>query len=426
MHEPAGDELAELLLGLGRAVVLRLDAGLRVRAVHHGLLLAEWREEAGRQPDALPAALQPLLAEIMAPARAADLASRIADEASAAGPAGLYLGVFALLARRGGGAQRHVAISLHRSAGRDALLLVLRDVSALNDVQESLADTRQALELAMAALRSPPHQLRAFLGSALTTISTIRATLKLPARDIEALRDKLAQVHATTAQLASEAAALQLGPIQDTCQMLLHRLDFLLADDELTGDALLPLAVLVDRIAGSAGTLWRIEEQRHVDPQPEQDHTAQRRRTAWSQASPRRWASFVRHRGREAGVLATFQMQGAAHVPRNLRACIDGLLQQLLRNAVERGIDTPEERLAAGKPAHATVAVRFEPLGETQLRMVVRDDGRGRGLGLTSLRRAVARLGGIIAVAAKPGQYTQFVIDLPVDAEQSSSQAAAQ
>jgi chemotaxis protein histidine kinase CheA len=85
----------------------------------------------------------------------------------------------------------------------------------------------------------------------------------------------------------------------------------------------------------------------------------------------------------------------------------------MLRNAVEHGIETPEERLAAQKPAAGKVLVRFEQPGKGQLRMSVRDDGRGRGLGLTFLRKAVARLGGQIAVAASPDQYTEFVIDLP-------------
>jgi sensor histidine kinase regulating citrate/malate metabolism len=52
-----------------------------------------------------------------------------------------------------------------------------------------------------------------------------------------------------------------------------------------------------------------------------------------------------------------------------------------------------------------------------------RRDGRGRGLGLTYLRRQVTRLGGQIAVAAKPEQYTQFVIDLP-QAKQGTGQTA--
>ena len=101
---------------------------------------------------------------------------------------------------------------------------------------------------------------------------------------------------------------------------------------------------------------------------------------------------------------------------------IDQLLQHMLRSAVEHGIETPEERLAADKPAGATIMVKFEPAGSALLRMTVRDDGRGRGIGLTFLRRAVARLGGQIAVAARPGQYTQFVIDLPHEGQQQEPQ----
>src|SRR5690606_24146714 len=110
-----------------------------------------------------------------------------------------------------------------------------------------------------------------------------------------------------------------------------------------SGDALLPLAPLVDRIAATAGTLWRIEEQRHVEPQAPRPRS--RRPPDWTYATGRRWASFLRHRGEELGVLVTLRMQGAVHVPRPLRTSVDSLLQHMLRNAVEHGIETPEERL---------------------------------------------------------------------------------
>jgi chemotaxis protein histidine kinase CheA len=58
--------------------------------------------------------------------------------------------------------------------------------------------------------------------------------------------------------------------------------------------------------------------------------------------------------------------------------------------------------------------------------MTVRDDGRGRGLGLTFLRKAVAQLGGQIAVAARPEQYTQFVIDLPQGTDAAQKPAISQ
>lgn len=421
MSQQADDDLATLLLGLGRTVVLRVDTGLGLQGVHNPLLLGEWRE-AGAGHDERPAALRALLEELMAPVRARNLCAQIQSGQATLGPAGLYLGVAPLLAPRGGAMKRHVAISLHPAA--PGMLLVLRDVSAMHDVQEALAGTQLALDSAMAALRTTPHALRMFLGSALTSISAIRVTLRMPARDQDALHDKLARLHAAVAQLGAEAAALSLAPIEDACLALLQHVSTLLERDALSGDALLPLAPLVDRIAATAGTLWRVEEQRHVEPQPRRSRSP--RQPDWTYASERRWTSFLRHRGRELGVMVTLQMHGAVHVPKHLRVSVDNLLQHMLRNAVEHGIETPEERLAAGKPAGAGIEVKFEPLGEAQLRMRVRDDGRGRGLGLTFLRRAVARLGGQIAVAAKPAQYTQFVIDLPHDARQEQPGIAAQ
>lgn len=420
---PPDDELAALLLGLGRSVVLRLDAGLRLTGIHNPLLLDEWRQVEPAS-GTVPATLQAALHALMTPARARDLVMQVG--AASPGTAGVYLGVAPLRAPRGGGTQRHVALSLHAAAD-GGLLLVLRDVSAISDLQQSLAETQLALDSAMAALRSPPQALRMFLGSALASISAIRITLRMPARDEDALRAKLARLHAAVAQLGSEAQALSLAPIQDACHALLHRLTTLLAREALTGDALLPLAVLVDQIAASAGTLWRIEEQRHLEAQPDRTRTRARRQPDWTFASARRWASFLRHRGEELGVIAALQMQGAAHVPKALRSGIDELLGHLLRSAVEHGIETPEERLAAGKPAAATISVKFESAGPAQLRMTVRDDGRGRGPGMTFARRAVARLGGQIAVAARPGQYTQFVIDVPhaLRPDASSMQHAA-
>jgi signal transduction histidine kinase len=427
MDEPAASSLTAVLLTLGRTVVVDLDARLELATVHNAVLLEEWREPALRAGQERPATLHGLLEELMPPARARDLLLQINAGHRSAGLAGLYLGVAALHAPRGGAPERHVALSLHQGSGPEegSLRLVMRDVTALTDVQQGLGETQRALDAAMAALRAPPQGLRMFLGSALTSVSAIRATLKTPARDAEALHDKLARLHAAVAQLGKEAEALNLVPVQDSCQALLNRLSALLEREELTGDALLPLATLVDRIAGSAGTLWRIEEQRYVEPAVARTASRSGRQPDWTFATERRWSSFLRHRGEELGVLVNLEMEGAAHVPRHLRAGIDEVLQHMLRNAVEHGIETPEERLAAQKPAAGKVLVRFEQPGKGQLRMSVRDDGRGRGLGLTFLRKAVARLGGQIAVAASPDQYTEFVIDLPQE-EPAEANATAQ
>ncbi len=418
--------LAGILLTLGRTVALELDAALGIEAVHNPLLLEDWRSPGAPPAPERPAAPRGLLDELLPPTRARELAQQVADGSTDLPPAGLYLGVLALRSPRGGAAPRHVALSLHGGGlAGSRRVLVLRDVSALTDVQHSLAETQGVLDAAMAALRAPVQGLRMFLGSALTSVSAIRATLRMPAHDQPAVHDKLARLHVAVEQLGREAGALKLAPLQDACQTLLNRVSALLAQEELTGDALLPLAVLVDRIAGAAGTLWRIEEQRFIE-KPAAARRSAHRQPDWTYASERRWASFLHHRGEEIGVLVSLEMEGAVHVPRHLRASVDELLQPMLRNAVEHGIETPEQRLEAHKPATGKVQVKFEHSGDGWLRMTVRDDGRGRGLGLTFLRKAVARMGGQIAVAASPGQYTQFVIDLPQGKAASVSVAATQ
>jgi chemosensory pili system protein ChpA (sensor histidine kinase/response regulator) len=54
-------------------------------------------------------------------------------------------------------------------------------------------------------------------------------------------------------------------------------------------------------------------------------------------------------------------------------------LLHLLRNAVDHGIESPEERAASGKNIQGTVSVSFRPVGQ-EVEIVVSDDGRGLDL----------------------------------------------
>ena len=54
-------------------------------------------------------------------------------------------------------------------------------------------------------------------------------------------------------------------------------------------------------------------------------------------------------------------------------------LLHLLRNAVDHGIESKEERVAAGKPDQGTVSVSFRSVGQ-EVQIVVADDGRGLDL----------------------------------------------
>lgn len=72
-----------------------------------------------------------------------------------------------------------------------------------------------------------------------------------------------------------------------------------------------------------------------------------------------------------------------------LNSLLDPLMH-LLRNAVDHGIETAEQRLAAGKNPHGTLALHFE-LDGNHIRVRVQDDGRG--LDFAAIRDTAIRRG---------------------------------
>jgi two-component system chemotaxis sensor kinase CheA len=137
-------------------------------------------------------------------------------------------------------------------------------------------------------------------------------------------------------------------------------------------------------------------------------------------------------------------------------------LIHLLRNAIDHGIETPDERISKGKPASGQLLISAEQQGN-RIIVTVRDDGKGidpqslrtaalrdglapeadlerwteqelldlvfqpgfstrdsatdvsgRGVGMDVVRAVVLRLGGAVAMQSAPGQGTTIVLDLPL------------
>jgi two-component system chemotaxis sensor kinase CheA len=88
------------------------------------------------------------------------------------------------------------------------------------------------------------------------------------------------------------------------------------------------------------------------------------------------------------------------------RVILEGLSEPLvhvLRNAVAHGIEPPDERVAAGKPARARILLRAEQRGGL-VAVSVSDDGRGVS---SELLARAARDGSLIDILASPGFSTQ-------------------
>lgn len=84
------------------------------------------------------------------------------------------------------------------------------------------------------------------------------------------------------------------------------------------------------------------------------------------------WAASV-------GKSARLEIEGReTPVPSRLASVLPGVLIHLVRNAIAHGIEAPEERERAGKPAQGLIVVRCAPSGSGAWpRISVLDDGRG-------------------------------------------------
>jgi two-component system sensor histidine kinase and response regulator WspE len=97
----------------------------------------------------------------------------------------------------------------------------------------------------------------------------------------------------------------------------------------------------------------------------------------------------VRDLCRALGKEARLEIAGeSVPVDRDVLARLDAPLNHLLRNALDHGVETPEARMAAGKPAQATLRVEARHHAG-MLRIRVSDDGRG--IDLESLRARIVR-----------------------------------
>ena len=98
---------------------------------------------------------------------------------------------------------------------------------------------------------------------------------------------------------------------------------------------------------------------------------------------------IVRDLARSLGKRVQFSIVGeSTQVDRDILDMLDAPLGHLLRNALDHGVEAPEQRVAAGKPADARVTLEARH-SAGQLLISVSDDGAG--IDLDALRTAVVR-----------------------------------
>jgi two-component system, chemotaxis family, sensor kinase CheA len=112
-----------------------------------------------------------------------------------------------------------------------------------------------------------------------------------------------------------------------------------------------------------------------------------------------RFPRMVRDLGQKAGKKVNFVISGQdTELDRSILEDIVDPITHLLRNAVDHGLESPEERAAAGKPETCTVQLVAR---QEENRIVIEVEDDGKGIAVQSVKRSAVAKGAISAEAAE-------------------------
>jgi len=108
---------------------------------------------------------------------------------------------------------------------------------------------------------------------------------------------------------------------------------------------------------------------------------------------------LVRDLAHDAGKDVELQLSGTAiEIDRRILEQMKTPLIHLVRNAVDHGIETPQQRRRSGKPPRGRITIEVTPLESNKVELVVADDGGG--IDLAGVRAQAVRMGLLRAPAA--------------------------
>jgi two-component system chemotaxis sensor kinase CheA len=280
----------------------------------------------------------------------------------------------------------------------------------------------------------------------------------------ESVLAKIAQVNAEPAKASPAAAANQAQPAQQaqtTIRVDLDRVDRLI---DLVGELVINQSMLSQRVT-EAGIARLSEVAVGLDDLEQLTREIQDSVMA-IRAQPvrpifQRMSRVVREVADMVGKSVRLVTEGEnCEVDKTVIERLADPLTHMIRNAVDHGLEKPEDRIKAGKPeqgvvrmtaAHRSGRVIIEvsddgaginrarvkeiaikrgviepgvPLSDSEIDDLIFAPGfstastvsdvSGRGVGMDVVKRSIQALGGRISISSKPGQGTTFTLSLPL------------
>jgi two-component system chemotaxis sensor kinase CheA len=378
------------------------------------------------------------------------------------------------------------------------VLVSVSDVTArvdlANELQTSQSQAQGQIDTLLGILHIDPVQLASFLNDSNAAMKMINAVLREPTREEGVFRKKLDTLFRQVHSVKGEAAALGLSSIESRAHGFEDDLKALREKPSLSGNDFLPLVIKLDdllthlqSVSDLVARLSRLQVGQHdvvhtitaVLEEEKQRHKLQgiKEKQPSVKTDSGVEATLQQLTARVAGENnkeAALQCVGFDAVPEDYRRAVKDIGVQAVRNAIVHGIETPAERLAAGKTQQGTVRLTFRDMGEVGYKLIAEDDGRGlsterikeaalkkgfitperaqtldtkqifsllfqsgfstmetatkdagRGVGMNLIADLTNQMGGRVSVATSSGKFTRLTMTLPRAVKRADDTEAA-
>jgi HPt (histidine-containing phosphotransfer) domain-containing protein/PAS domain-containing protein len=371
------------------------------------------------------------------------------------------------------------------------VLVSVSDVTARVDLARELqtaqTQAQGQVDTLLGILHIDPVQLTSFLNDSNAAMKMINAVLREPTREEGVFRKKLDTLFRQVHSVKGEAAALGLSSIESRAHAFEDDLKSLKDKPDLSGNDFLPLVIKLDdllthlqSVSELVSRLSRLQPVQHevvhtstavIDEEKQKPRQPMGKGDSGVAATLQQLTERV---ARENHKEAALQCKGLDDVPEEYRRAVKDIGVQAVRNAIVHGIETPNERAAAGKSHQGLVRLSFLDAGDAGYKLIVEDDGQGlsterikeaalkkgfinperalamdtkqifsllfqpgfstmdtatkdagRGVGMNVIADLTSQLGGRVSVATSNGKFTRLTMTLPRAAKRADDTEAA-
>ncbi|MEC5396253.1 ATP-binding protein [Uliginosibacterium sp. H1] len=356
---------------------------------------------------------------------------------------------------------RHLSFDLNRvvvDGELSHLLVTVADVSAVvalrGEIDGLRSHAERQLGLLLQLMQLQPAVLSSFISDTEAALLDVNDRLRAVEGRTGEYRRLIDHVFRRVHGIKGNAASLDLDFVVSDCEVFEGVLAGLRGRDNFAGEELIGVSVHLQALFERTAWLRKIVSQFVNAPVA----AASEREMSEALASLTQRIAGQYRKAVQTDIVLD-ELDGLAP---QAASALRAIASQLVRNAVVHGIETPQERAAAGKAEQGRVKVALLPAGPSRYALSVRDDGRGlsaprlrealrgsgryteealaslsdkqvvmeifrpgfttadkadehggRGVGLDVVADAVRRIGGHLKLFTQPGQYTEFRVEFP-------------